>query len=136
MYSHEFQMRVSYGETDQMGYMYYGNYARYYEIGRVEAIRALGMSYKELEDINNIIMPVIHVDARFIFPALYDELLRIRTELRELPDKLIHFHTIVFNEQGRTIHRASVKLFFVEKNKNKRISAPDFFVDKLRSYFE
>ena len=78
MYQHEYQYRVRYADTDQMGYVYYGNYARLYEIGRVEALRSLGFSYKAMED-SGVMMPVYENTAKYIAPALYDELLTIRT---------------------------------------------------------
>ena len=91
MFIHETHVRVRYGETDQMGYLYYGNYAQYYEVGRAEAIRSLGISYKELEEDYGIMMPVMSLQMRFVRPALYDELLTIRTHLRHLPSERLHF---------------------------------------------
>lgn len=135
MYVHEFQKRVRYGETDQMGYVYYGHYAQYYEIGRAELIRSLGISYKDIETIHRIMLPVLEVKSRFKAPGLYDELLTIRTLLMELPSKMITFHSEIRNEQAKLIHKAEVKLFFIDMETNKRISAPEFLLDKLRPYF-
>jgi len=86
MYAHEIQLRVRYGETDQMGYLYYGRYAEYYEVGRVELIRSLGLTYKDLEEQHGIWLPVASLDMRFVRPAYYDDLLTVRSELRKLPD--------------------------------------------------
>ena len=91
MYTHEFQKRVRYGETDQMGYLYYGNYPQYYEIGRVEMLRSLGLTYKAMEEEQGILMPVVSMNIRYVRPAHYDELITIRTTLRQLPGKFITF---------------------------------------------
>ncbi|MFN4257142.1 MAG: acyl-CoA thioesterase, partial [Saprospiraceae bacterium] len=98
MYAHETQIRVRYGETDQMGYLYYGNYASYFEVGRVETIRSLGVSYKELEEVHGIWLPVVSLEQKFVRPAFYDDLLTVRSEIREVPDTHITFHVEVFNE--------------------------------------
>ncbi|MCB0546454.1 MAG: acyl-CoA thioesterase [Phaeodactylibacter sp.] len=136
MYTHEFKKRVRYGETDQMGYLYYGNYAQYYEIGRVELIRSLGLTYKALEAEHGIIMPVMSMNIRYVRPALYDELISIRTTLRKLPGQFIVFHMELFNEAGKLINGGTVKLCFVEIASQRTIPAPDFLVEKLKPYFE
>ena len=91
MYQFETSIRVRYGETDQMGFAYYGNYALYYEIGRVEALRSLNISYKEIED-NGIILPVLEYNSKFIKPAHYDEEIRIKVLIKELPQVRIKFN--------------------------------------------
>ncbi len=135
MFQHEFKKRVRYGETDQMGYLYYGHYPQLYEIGRAEAIRDLGITYKHLEESLKIMMPVLHVQSRYIAPATYDEEIIIRTILKELPTKMIHFFHEILNETGKVIHRGEVKLFFIDMNNNRRISAPDYILDKLTPFF-
>ncbi len=136
MYSFDVQKRVRYGETDQMKYLYYGNYAQYYEIGRVEMLRSLGLTYREMEEEHGIGMPVVHLEVRYIRPAFYDELLTIRTALRELPDKFIKFHMEIFNEKSKLINGGSVKLCFVNYETGKTIPAPEFLLKKLRPHFE
>ena len=136
MYTHEFKKRVRYGETDQMGYLYYGNYAQYYEIGRVELIRSLGLTYKALEDSHGIMMPVVSMNARYVRPALYDELITIRTTLRKLPGQFIVFHMELFNEKGKLVNGGTVKLCFIDAASQRTVSAPDFLVEKLKPYFE
>ena len=136
MFSYDFKKRVRYAETDKMGYLYYGNYAAYYEMGRVESIRALGLNYKDLEDHHKIMLPVLSLQCRFAKPAYYDDLLTIRSMLKEIPQKMITFHHEIINEAGEIINKGEVKLFFVDMENNTRISAPDFFIDKLNSYFE
>jgi acyl-CoA thioester hydrolase len=135
MYSFDYKKRVRYGETDMMGYLYYGNYAQLYEIGRVETMRSLGMSYKELEEKYGIMMPVVHVDARFLLPAKYDEELTIRTILNELPSRMITFGNEIYNENQILIHKAEVKLFFIEMDTGKKVSCPPYMLEKLRLLF-
>jgi acyl-CoA thioester hydrolase len=135
MYQHETQIRVRYGETDQMGYLYYGNYAQYYEVGRAEAIRALGISYKMLEETHGILMPVMSLEMRFVRPALYDELLTVRTTLREMPVENIVFHMEIFNEKKKLVNGGRVKLCFVEAKTNKTILTPVYLSDKLKPFF-
>jgi acyl-CoA thioester hydrolase len=136
MYTHNFTKRIRYGETDQMGYLYYGNYALLYEIGRSEAIRSLGISYKQMEAELRIMMPVISVEARYLAPLKYDDQINIRTILNDIPGKLIHFFHEIENGEGQLCHRAEVKLFFVDMETQRRISAPEFLVDKLRPFFD
>jgi acyl-CoA thioester hydrolase len=136
MYTHDFQKRVRYGETDQMGYLYYGNYAQYYEIGRVEMLRSVGLTYKSMEEEHGILMPVMTLEMRFVRPAHYDELLTIRTSLRELPAKTIVFHVEIFNEKMKLVNGGRVKLCFVDTQTNKSIDAPTYLVEKLRPHFE
>ncbi len=136
MLVHEYQKRVRYGETDQMGYLYYGHYAQYYEIGRVEMLRSCGLTYREMELEHGIMMPVVSLQMRFVRPAYYDELLTIRTTLRRLPDRFITFEVEIFNPDGKLVNGGSVRLCFVEKASGRTVSAPEFLLDKLRSQFE
>lgn len=136
MYTHDFQKRVRYGETDQMGYLYYGNYAQYYEIGRVEMLRSLGLTYKSMEEELGVMMPVLSLQMRYVRPAFYDELLTIRTTLRQLPDQFITFHVELYNEKNKLVNGGSVKLCFVDKKSNKTIGAPAYLIEKLRPFFE
>lgn len=135
MYSYDFNKRVRYAETDKMGYLYYGHYAKYYEIGRVESLRSLGISYRQMEEKQQIMTPVLDLHIRYLAPAHYDQELTIRTILPELPGKMLIFENEIYNPSGVLINKGTVKLFFVDMNDNKRISAPDFIIDKLGSYF-
>ena len=130
-----FQKRVRYAETDKMGYLYYGHYATLYEIGRAELIRSVGITYRESEDVHNIMMPVMYLECKYSRPALYDELLTIHTELREMPTKLIHFFHQIYNEKDELLNRGQVKLFFVNRDTNKRVSCPAFIGEKFAPYF-
>ncbi len=137
MYTHEYQKRVRYGETDQMGYVYYGNYAQYYEIGRVEMLRSLGMTYKEMEQDMGIMMPVVNLEIRYLRPARYDELLTIKTSLQSLPgEKYILFHVEIFNEEERLINGGSVRLCFVDIKSGKTVPPPEALMERLRPFFE
>lgn len=135
MYKHSYKQRVRYNETDKMGYLYYGNYASLYEIGRVELIRSLGLSYQKMEDELGIMLPVVSLESRFLHPAYYDEELEIYTFLDEMPSKIIKFRHEIFNEQKQLINRATVKLFFTDMKENKWISAPPIIKAALQEFF-
>jgi acyl-CoA thioester hydrolase len=135
MFSHDYHKRVRYGETDMMGYLYYGHYPQLYEIGRTESMRSLEMPYKLLEDNFRIMMPVVHLEARYLLPAKYDDMLTIRTILREVPTKMVTFENEIYREGDILIHKAVVKLFFVDMDTGARVSAPQYMMDKLNPYF-
>ncbi len=134
MYTSETRIRVRYSETDQMQYVYQGNYATYYEVGRVEALRQLGLTYKELEGMG-IIMPVLENHSEFLFPALYDELLRIVVTIAEKPTVRIRFHYEIFNERETLIHRGKTLLAFVNQKTGKPCRPPEAFQRVLAPYF-
>ena len=136
MYTHQTSLRVRYGETDQMGYLYYGNYAQYYEVGRVEALPSLGLSYKELESEHGILMPVMSLNMRFVRPAYYDELIQIKTVLKAMPTSTITFHVELFNEAAQLVNGGSVKLCFLDAAQKKSIPAPNILTHALAPYFE
>jgi len=135
MYEYSFHKRVRYAETDKMGYLYYGHYAKLYEIGRVETIRSLRVSYKQLEDEHRIMMPVLNMEVRYMLPAYYDEMIEIRSILHEMPDKLLVFHHELYNEDEKLINKACIKLMFVDMKLNKRISCPEILKNTLSPYF-
>ncbi len=135
MYAHETQIRVRYGETDQMGYLYYGHYAQYYEVGRVETIRSLGLSYKELEEVHGIWLPVVSLDMRFVRPANYDDLLTVHSEIRKLPDEYIVFHVEIFNERRKMVNAGRVRLCFFDAATKRVIPAPEMLLTQLRPHF-
>ena len=135
MYTHDYQKRIRYGETDQMGYLYYGRYADLYEIGRVEWLRSLGVTYAVMEREHGIMLPVKSLQMRFVRPALYDELVTIRTTLRELPDMDIVFHVEIFNEKMKLANGGTVRLVFVDMKTGKTVPTPEFLLEKLRPYF-
>jgi len=135
MYTSEFQIRVRYAETDQMDVVYYGNYAQYFEVGRVEAIRQLGLSYKNMEA-GGVILPVVEFTAKYLRPAHYDDLLTIRSIIREMPvDHRLVFHQEVYNEQGRLLTAGKVVLYFLQKDTKAKIKMPAYLEEKLAPYF-
>ena len=134
MYTTETSIRVRYAETDQMQYVYYGNYAMYYEVARVESLRQLGLTYKELEAMG-IIMPVLENHSFFIAPALYDELLKIVVTIPEKPTVRIRFHCEIFNEQQKLIHRGETLLAFVNQKTGRPCRPPEAFEKVLAPYF-
>jgi len=134
MYRSETTVRVRYGETDQMGYVYYGYYAMYYEVARVEAMRQLGMSYKALEDMG-VMLPVLENHAKYLAPGRYDELLRIVTTIREKPSIRIRFEYEIFNEANKLINQGETLLVFVNKTTNRPCRPPQAMEDLLAPYF-
>ncbi len=119
-----------------MGYAYYGNYPKYYEIGRVELIRSLGFSYKSFETELGVMLPVVNMEARYIKPAFYDDEITIETQLMEIPSKMITFYHKIYNEKEELINKGIVKLFFIDMKTNSRVSAPEILIEKLKIYFE
>jgi len=135
MYTHQLSLRVRYGDTDRMGYVYYGNYAYYYEQARAEAIRDAGISYKEIED-SGTMMPITRMNTKYIQPAYYDELLTIKTTIPSMPGRIIAFHYQVFNQNGALINEGETHLIFIDINTKKVKTAPEILVEKLKPYFK
>ena len=135
MYKSETTVRVRYGETDQMGYVYYGIYAMYYEVARVESLRQLGLTYREIEAMG-IIMPVLENRSRFIAPGRYDEELRIVTTLREKPSVRIKFEYEIFNSANALIHQGETSLAFVDKVTNRPCRPPEAMQKVLEPFFK
>ncbi|WP_417266313.1 acyl-CoA thioesterase [Brumimicrobium sp.] len=127
LHSSEIQLRVRYGETDQMGYCYYGNYAQYFEVGRVEALRALGWSYKEMEE-KGFMLPVSSFSVKYISPAFYDDLLTVHTRIIDLKGVRLYFEYEIKNEQGKLVATAETTLVFVDKNTMRPTTPPKDFV--------
>ena len=135
MYESVTQMRVRYAETDQMNVVYYGNYAQYFEVGRVEAIRQLGYTYKDMEA-SGVIMPVVEMHVRYLRPATYDDLLTVKTLLRELPDQhRIEFFQDVYNEHGKLLCAGRVVLYFLDAATRSKTVMPQSMREKLQPFF-
>lgn len=134
MYTHETHIRVRYSDTDQMGYMYYGNYASFYEVGRVEMLRSLGLTYRSFEE-SGIMMPVLELHSKYIKPARYDDRITVRTFLKELPQTRIHFDYELFNEKDELINIGSTKLVFVDMQSGRPSKPPGHFIALLKPYF-
>ena len=135
MFTTTTQVRVRYAETDQMGVVYHSNYFPYFESARAESIRELGFTYADMEKMG-VIMPVVDVHCRYLRPALYDDLLSIKTTLKELPvHHKIEFHHEVFNEKQELLAVARIILYFMEAKGMRRTSMPAQLLEKLQSYF-
>jgi acyl-CoA thioester hydrolase len=133
MYISESKVRVRYGETDQMGYCYYGNYAQFFEIGRVEALRNLGVSYKSLEE-KGIMLPVLDFKIKYLKPAFYDDELTIKTMISQLPTAKFHFEYETYNQSGDKINTGETTLVFVSKDTMRPTSPPQDVIEKLTPY--
>jgi len=135
MYIHEIQLRVRYAETDKMGVVYHGNYAQYFEVARVEMLRSLGVSYRSMED-SGIMLPVVNLNINYRKPALYDELLTVRTSLKELPGVRIHFDYELLNERDDLLANASTDLVFVDAENKLPKRCPEYLTKKLEHHFK
>ena len=135
MFSFDNQIRVRYADTDQMQVVYHAKFIEYFESGRTEAIRNLGITYKEIEEWG-LIMPVVKLTIEYARPGLYDDLLTIRTILKELPDShSIDFHQEIYNEAEKLVCKGTVTLFFVEKATRTKCTMPAPLREKLLPYF-
>ena len=134
MYVFETSIRVRYGETDQMGYVYYGNYPLYYEVARTEMLRSVGLSYRRMED-EGILLPVQSLNIKYIEPAHYDDLLTLRITLKEMPTARIHFFYELFNEQKTLLNTGETVLVFVDAQTRRPRRAPQALTAELQKYF-
>ena len=135
MFNSETNIRVRYSETDQMNVVYHGNYAQYFEVARAEAIREMGITYKEMEEMG-IVMPIVELHTKFLRPAKYDDLLTIKTQLRELPTgHRIEFHHEVYNEDGKLLTIGRVVLYFLDAKTMARSVMPAALANHLLPYF-
>ena len=135
MFITETQIRVRYAETDQMGVVYHSNFFYYFESARAESIRELGYSYADMEKMG-IVMPVVEVHCKYLRPAVYDDLLTVKTILKELPlHHKIEFNHEVFNEKKELLATGKILLYFMEAKTMKRASLPAQLLEKLKSYF-
>lgn len=135
MFEHATKIRVRYGETDQMGYMYYGNYAEFYEVGRVEMLRSLGLTYSGMEE-SGIMMPVLELKCKYLKPALYDEEITVNVIMDKMPGVKIHFRYELFNEKNELINLGETLLVFVNMTSNRPCLPSGEFLDKLKPFFQ
>jgi acyl-CoA thioester hydrolase len=135
MFENATKLRVRYGETDQMGYMYYGNYAEFFEVGRVEMLRSLGLTYSGMEA-SGIMMPVLELKCKYLKPARYDEEITINVIMDKMPGVKIHFRYELFNEKHELIHIGETLLAFINMKSNRPCLPPADFVEKLKPFFE
>jgi len=135
MFTTETQIRIHYALTDQMGMVYHGHYAQFYEIGRSEAVRQIGFTYKDVEAMG-IIMPVVDIHSKFLRPAKYDDLITVKTILRELPSgHRITFHHEIYNETDELLNTGVVTLYFMELVSMQKCDMPSIIREKIASYF-
>ena len=127
----EIKIRIRYGETDQMGVVHHGNYAQYLEMGRIEWLRKLGISYKKMEE-DGIMLPVLSLSLNFKQSAYYDDLINVKTQLKKLPAARIEFDYEISNEQGEILTLANTVLVFMNRITNKPIRCPKYLLDKLQ----
>jgi acyl-CoA thioester hydrolase len=119
-----------------MGVVYHGNYAQLYEIGRTEALRSLGLTYKEIEA-TGVIMPVTEIHSRFLRPALYDDLVTVVTMVKEMPlHSKIVFHNDIYNEKEELLNVGDVTLYFIDGKTKKRVDIPAAIKERIRGYFK
>ena len=131
MNTHQSTIKVRYAETDQMGVVYHGNYAQYLELGRLEWLSALGISYKEMEA-NDVMLPVVLLNINYKKPACYDDILTVSTTLVKLPTASIEFDYEIRNSSGELLTTANTKLVFVNKKSNFPMRCPQYILDKLQ----
>ncbi len=134
MFKYEINIRVRYAETDQMGFVYYGNYATYYEVARVESLRSLGLSYKSIEE-DGILLPVVENYSKYIRPARYDDLLRIKVTIPELSENKMVFHYEIFNEADKLINIGETRLAVVDKKSGRTCKMPESLQTVLKPFF-
>ena len=134
MIESNFKIRIRYSDTDQMGYVYYGKYANFYEIARVELFRKLGFSYSQLEN-KGIGMPVIEMETKFLIPAKYDEIIKINIQIREIPSAKILFHYRLFNKKNNLINTASTLLTFIDLQTKKAVRTPKKLLNIINNNF-
>mgnify|MGYP006105252559 CR=1 FL=1 len=134
MIESNFKIRIRYSDTDQMGYVYYGKYANFYEIARVELFRKLGFSYSQLEN-KGIGMPVIEMKSKYLMPAKYDEIIKINIQIREIPSAKILFHYRLFNKKNNLINTASTLLTFIDLQTKKAVRTPKKLLDIINNNF-
>lgn len=130
MLTHSLFYRVCYADTDQMGYVYYGNYARFYEIARVETLRSIGVSYKVLEDAG-IGLPVYENYSKYHAPALYDDLLRVDCTLIKMPSARIEFEYLIYNQTNELLHEGKTTLVFMDLASKKVVKAPEWLITAI-----
>lgn len=127
---HTTTLRVRYGETDQMGVVYHGNYAQYLEVARVEWLRSIDISYKKMED-DGVMLPVVNLNINFKKPAVYDEVLSIKTKLREKPGLKITIDQEIYNEKEQLITTSEITLVFVNMRTKRPMKCPADLLKKL-----
>ena len=128
----EIQIRVRYGETDQMGVVYHGNYAQYLEIGRIEWLRKLGISYKNMEE-NGVKLPVVSLSINYKKSAVYDDVINVKTQLKNTPTAKIEFEYEITNQNGEILTLASTTLVFIDMKTNRPMKVPQYVLNAINN---
>jgi len=131
--THTIQFRIRYSETDQMSYAYHGNYAQYFEMGRIEWLRNLDISYKKMEN-DGIMLPVINLNINYLKPAKYDDLLTLKTTLQAKPSAKIVFKYEIYNQENTLLTTGESTLVFIDMKKNKPCRIPAYFMQKITGF--
>jgi acyl-CoA thioester hydrolase len=131
MGTNEITFRIRYGETDQMGVVYHGNYPQFLEMGRISWLRSLDLSYKDMEA-NGVMLPVVSLEMKFLKPALFDDLVTVKTTLKKLPMVRIEFEYELTNQKGEILVEANTVLAFMDSSKKRPIKCPDYILKKLK----
>ena len=131
MHKNETKIRVRYGETDQMGVVYHANYASYFEVGRTEWLRQYGITYKSMED-DGIMLPVISLEIKYKNSARYDDLLTIKTSIKNIPKARIEFDYELVNEKGDLLAIGNTVLVFIDMKRNRPTRCPEYLLEKLK----
>ncbi len=130
------QIRVRYAETDQMNVVYHGNYAQYFEVARAECIREFGFTYKQIEELG-VIMPIVEINIKYIRPAHYDDLLTIKTTLKELPiNHVMQFEHEVYNEENKLLTIGKITLYLLDATTKEKTVFPKIMLDKIAHKFD
>lgn len=135
MKEYQFQVRVRYAETDQMGVVYHGNYAQYFEMGRVEWLRNMGVSYKWMEE-NGVMLPVVSLTMNYKKPARYDDLLTVKTILKSQTSVKIEFDYEIYSEANELLTTGYSMLVFVDMKTGRPMLPPDYVSEKINSFLE
>ena len=131
MYTHITKLRVRYSDTDQMKYAYYGVYAKYLEIGRVELLRSIGIYHKQIEELG-FGLPVVNLKINYRRPAFYDDLLTIETTIKQINNIKLIFKYKIYNEQDELLNTAETTLVFVDLETRKICIPPNLIFNKLQ----
>lgn len=135
MIQYDYQFRVAYPDTDQMGTMHHANYVKYYETARWELFRSIGVSYKSIEDAG-VMCPVIRMNFKFLKTTRYDELLTVRTTLKTIKGVRMWFEYKLYNEQNELINEADTELAFVGRDNWKPCKMPDILIAAIEKYLQ
>ncbi|OMP29800.1 thioesterase family protein [Mangrovimonas sp. DI 80] len=130
--SDEIQFRIRYGETDQMGVVYHGNYAQYFEMGRTEWLRKFGVSYRQMEE-EGIMLPVVSLSVNFKKSARYDDQVRVVTTLAKIPSASIEFDYEIFNAENELLTTGKTVLAFIDMERNRPTRCPKYILDQLQN---